>query len=87
MARKIYCNGCNLEPKECIINGKKQWRWVVTSFIEDCFENGEDVVCNEKGKTMSDLFDKVDNDDVKIETDLEFLNQDLYDGIDGLYEY
>lgn len=86
MARKIYCNGCDLEAKEVIINGKKQWRWVVKSFIEDCFENGEEVICNEKGKKESDLFENEDNE-VIIEKDLEFLNQNLYDGIEGLYEY
>lgn len=81
MATKFMCNGCTIEPKECIINGKKSWRWVVTSFTDDCFENGELVDLNESGKTKEKLFNR---EEIKIETDLEFLNDDLYSGIECL---
>lgn len=86
MARKIYCNGCNIEPVECIIKGKKQWRWVVTSFIEDCFENGEDIICKEKGKKQEDLFEEPE-DYYPNEKELELLNQDLFEGIDEFEQY
>ena len=84
MARKIYCNGCTLEAMECIIKGKKQWRWVLTSVQEDTFENGNDVIINTKGKKESDLFDEPEE---YIETDLEFLNQDLFEGIEEFEQF
>jgi hypothetical protein len=79
MARKIYTNGCNVEAHEIILDGKKQWRWIVTSFIEDTFENGEDILVNEKGKKESDLFPETEP---YIENDIDYLlNDDLYAGI------
>jgi len=69
---------------ECIIKGKKQWRWVLTSVQEDTFENGDDVIINTKGKKESDLFDEPEE---YIETDLEFLNQDLFEGIEEFEQF
>ena len=41
MSHKIYTTGAYLESIQCIINNKKQWRWVVTSFEEDSFSDGK----------------------------------------------
>ena len=39
---QIYTNGAFLESKEVIIDGKKQWRWVVELFEgADSFCDGE----------------------------------------------
>jgi hypothetical protein len=69
---------------ECIIKGKKQWRWVLTSVQEDTFENGDEVIINTKGKKESDLLDEPEE---VIETDLEFLNQDLFEGIEEFEQF
>jgi len=80
MARKIFSNGCFAEAHEIIINGKKQWRWVVTSFEDDTFENGENIIVNEKGKKEEDLFPQ--EDEPTIEENIDYLlNDDLYAGI------
>lgn len=84
MARKVYSNGCTLEAMKCTINGKRQWRWVLTSVQEDVFEDGEEVIINTSGKKESDLFDEPED---VIETDLEFLNQDIFEGIEEFEQY
>jgi len=37
---KIFATGVFLEPVECTINGKKQWRWLAVSFEEDSYFEG-----------------------------------------------
>jgi len=37
----IFSTGVFLKPIECIINGKKQWRWVAVGFEDDNYYDGE----------------------------------------------
>ena len=36
----IFSIGVHLESVECVIYGKKQWRWVAVGFEDDSFLNG-----------------------------------------------
>ncbi len=47
----IFATGVHLEPIECIIEGKKQWRWVAVGFQDDTYFNGEII----------DVYDYADN--------------------------
>jgi len=38
---KIFSTGVHLKPIECVINGKKQWRWIVVGFEDDTYFDGE----------------------------------------------
>jgi len=38
---KIFSTGVHLKPIECVINGKKQWRWIVVGFEDETFFEGE----------------------------------------------
>jgi len=38
--RTIFSTGVFLESAECIINGKKQWRWIAVNFEDESFLNG-----------------------------------------------
>ena len=37
----IFSTGVFLESVECVINGKKQCRWVAVNFEDDSFLNGK----------------------------------------------
>lgn len=39
----IFSTGVFLESVECIINGKKQWRWVAVDFEDESFLNGQAI--------------------------------------------
>ncbi|OGI65632.1 hypothetical protein A3H53_00180 [Candidatus Nomurabacteria bacterium RIFCSPLOWO2_02_FULL_40_10] len=39
----IFSTGVFLESVECIINGKKKWRWVATDFEDESFLNGKAI--------------------------------------------
>lgn len=39
--RIIFSTGVHLVSEECIINKKKQWRWVAVGFEDDSFLNGK----------------------------------------------
>lgn len=41
----IYSTGAYLRGVECIINGRKQWRWIVVEFNDDNYDR--------KGKLVS----------------------------------
>jgi hypothetical protein len=44
---KIFSTGVHLKPVECVINKKKQWRWVAVGFEDDTFFDGEIIdVCD-----------------------------------------
>ena len=77
MAHKIFAENVKAESVQVVINGKKQWRWVITSFEGDTYENGEDVIVNESAKTEKGLFVEPE-----AESDYEYLKQDLYEGIE-----
>lgn len=40
---EIYSTGVFLESVECVVNGKKQWRWIAVNFEEESFLNGKAV--------------------------------------------
>lgn len=39
----IFSTGVHLQSVECIINGKKQWRWVAAGFEDESFLNGSTI--------------------------------------------
>ena len=39
----IFSTGVFLESVECIIDGRKQWRWVAVNFEDESFINGKEV--------------------------------------------
>ena len=41
--RVIFSTGVFLESIECIINGKKQWRWIAVKFEDESFLNGKAI--------------------------------------------
>lgn len=43
MEATIYTTGATLQAIEVEINGVKQWRWVVTSFEDDSYQNGKTI--------------------------------------------
>ena len=77
MERKIFAESVKAEPMQGIVNGKKQWRWVITAFEGDTYENGEDVIVNETAKTEKGLFVEPE-----LERDFDYLNQNLLEGIE-----
>ncbi|MEA3464344.1 MAG: hypothetical protein U9R14_04730 [Patescibacteria group bacterium] len=57
----IFSNGVILQAVECIINGKKQWRWIVNSFEYDSFLNGKLINPVEYGTKQDNLTEKFEN--------------------------
>ncbi len=50
----IFSTGVHLQSVECVINGKKQWRWVAVGFEDESFLDGKainpiDYSDNERG--------------------------------------
>ena len=44
---KIFATGVFLQPVDCEINGKRQWRWVAVGFEDDSYLNGERIdICD-----------------------------------------
>lgn len=39
----IFSTGVFLESAECVIDGKKQWRWVAVNFEDESFLNGKAI--------------------------------------------
>ena len=39
----IFSTGVFLESVECIINEKKQWRWIAVNFEDESFLNGVSI--------------------------------------------
>ena len=54
----IFSTGVHLASKECVINGKKQWRWVAVGFEDESFMNGEVVNPVEYAEKQKDLVEK-----------------------------
>lgn len=52
----IFATGVFLKPCEIEINGKKQWRWVATSFEDDSFHDGQPVDVNVYASSLENLF-------------------------------
>lgn len=56
--RGIFSTGVFLESVECIINGKKQWRWVAVGFEDDSFLDGKAVNPVEYANKQEKLIEK-----------------------------
>ncbi len=54
----IFSTGVHLASKECIINGKKQWRWVAVGFEDESFFNGKTINPIEYAEKQEDLVEK-----------------------------
>jgi len=52
---KIFATGVFLQPVNCIINGKQQWRWVAISFEDDSYYNGERIDIYDYADTLEGL--------------------------------
>ncbi|MBU3965427.1 hypothetical protein KKG29_01805 [Patescibacteria group bacterium] len=39
----IFSTGVHLQSEECIINGKKQWRWVAVGLEDESFLDRKEV--------------------------------------------
>ena len=53
--RTIYTTGAFVEAVKCTIDGVTKIRWVVESFEDPCFEDGQEVVVNEEANTFDGL--------------------------------
>lgn len=54
---EIFSNGVFLKALKVIINGKEQVRWVVTSFEDTSYFNGEEVDVFAYAETASSLME------------------------------
>lgn len=61
----IFSTGTYLQSEECIINGRKQWRWVAVGFEDESFINGKEINPIEYGKKPEDLVEKFLNKNEK----------------------
>lgn len=52
---KIFATGVFLQPVNCIINGKQQWRWVAVGFEDDSYLNGERIDVHDYADSLDDL--------------------------------
>jgi hypothetical protein len=52
---KVFATGVFLQPVNCIINGKQQWRWVAISFEDDSYYNGERIDIYDYADTLEGL--------------------------------
>ena len=51
----IFSTGVHLQSVECVINRKKQWRWVAIGFEDESFMNGEAINPIEYAKEQETL--------------------------------
>ncbi|MDI6752135.1 MAG: hypothetical protein QME07_04670 [bacterium] len=54
----IFSTGVHLQSVECVINGKKQWRWVATGFEDESFLNGKATNPFEYAEKQESLIEK-----------------------------
>lgn len=52
---KIFATGVFLQPVNCVINGKQQWRWVAVGFEDDSFYGGKLIHVYDYADTVEDL--------------------------------
>ena len=52
----IFSTGVHLQTVKCIINGKKQWRWVAVGFEDDSYLNGKAINPVEYADKQTGLF-------------------------------
>lgn len=55
-----YTNGAFIQGRKC---GDGLWRWVVTSFEDDTFLDGEMIDTEIVGRCASDLYREIDDED------------------------
>lgn len=53
---EAFTNGAYIEAVEVKINGRRQWRWIVTGFEDDSYQDGERVDINTSADTLDGLF-------------------------------
>lgn len=58
----IFSTGVFLESVECLIDNKKQWRWVAVGFEDDSFMNGGRINPIEYADKQKKLVEKFGND-------------------------
>lgn len=56
----VFSTGTFLKAENVQINGVNQWRWVVTSFEDDVFQNGKEINVLEYANSFEELFCKSD---------------------------
>ncbi|MBU2539850.1 hypothetical protein KJ786_01680 [Patescibacteria group bacterium] len=54
----IFSTGTHLQAIKCIINGKKQWRWVAVGLEDESFINGKEINPVEYSKKQENLVEK-----------------------------
>ena len=52
---KIFATGVFLQPVNCLINGKQQWRWVAIGFEDDSYYNGKRIDVYDYADSLEDL--------------------------------
>lgn len=57
----IFSTGTHLQTIRCIINGKKQWRWVVVGFECESFLNGKEINPIEYAEEQESLIKEFEN--------------------------
>jgi hypothetical protein len=58
----IFSTGVHLQSVECVINGKKQWRWVAVGFEDESFLNGEIINPIEYARKQENLVEEFQNE-------------------------
>lgn len=57
----IFSTSAYLQSVECIINRKKQWRWVAVGFEDESFMNSKEINPIEYAKKQESLVERFDN--------------------------
>lgn len=53
---KIFTNGAFITPLPLVINGVKQWRWVVVGQEDEAYYDGEPIEVYDYADTLKGLF-------------------------------
>lgn len=52
---KIFATGVFLQPVNCKIDGKQQWRWIAVDFEDESYLDGEIINPNEYSDNIEGL--------------------------------
>ena len=55
----IFSTGVHLQSVECLIDSKKQWRWVAIGFEDESFLNGRAINPIEYGDNENELVEEL----------------------------
>lgn len=58
----IFTNGAFLSPGRVIVNGKEVWCWIVESFEDDSYCDGEMVYPRENASNKEELLEMIDKE-------------------------